>query len=117
MWICMNDAFFSIVEDDNCRPDQLLVRARREGDIEKVFVEAKGLVAKTVGRDYLFRAYLDRDYVADVIADKITGISYPNFKGSVRDASLGRAYGKFWDIHAGLQDIPPYGTKPRGKLL
>ena len=24
----------------------------------------------------------DRDYVADVIADKITGISYPNFKGA-----------------------------------
>lgn len=117
MWICLNDAFFSIVEDSACDKSEILVRARRAGDIEKIFVEAKGAVTKSVGRDYLYRAYLDRDYVADVIADKITGISYPNFKGSVRDASLAHAYGKFWDIHAGLQEIPPYGTKPRGKLL
>lgn len=118
MWICLNDAFFSIVEDGSCRPDQLLVRARRKGDIENVFVEAKGTVEKTIGRDYLYRAKLDRDYVADVIADKITDISYPNFKGSVRDPKLANAYSKVWSIHADLQEIPPYSTaNKRGRLL
>ena len=36
MWIMMSDCFLSIVRKD-CSPGQLLVRARREGDIEKVF--------------------------------------------------------------------------------
>ena len=36
MWLCLNDAFLSIVKKD-CPKDSLLVRARRPGDIEKVF--------------------------------------------------------------------------------
>ena len=32
MWICLNNAFLSVVSKD-CRPDELLVRARRKGEL------------------------------------------------------------------------------------
>lgn len=36
MWICLNDAFLSIVAHRD-KPGVLLVRARRPGDIERTF--------------------------------------------------------------------------------
>jgi len=36
MWLMFSDCFLSVVSKD-CGPAELLVRARREGDIEKVF--------------------------------------------------------------------------------
>ena len=47
MWLMMNDCFLSIVAKD-CKEDELLVRARRPGDIERVFGE-KTKVARTLG--------------------------------------------------------------------
>ncbi len=40
MWIMTNNSYLSIVSKD-CGPAELLVRARRAGDIEKVFPDAK----------------------------------------------------------------------------
>ena len=53
MWLCLNNAFLSIVDKD-CAPDELLVRARRDGDIERVFPKAE--VEVTLGNDYRCRA-------------------------------------------------------------
>ena len=36
MWVCLNNSFLSIVQNRN-NLEQLLVRSRRKGDIEKVF--------------------------------------------------------------------------------
>lgn len=113
MWICLNNAFFSIVEDNDCDQTTILVRARRKGDIEKIFPEGADLVEKTYSRDYLYRAYLNRDYVADVIAETVLNISYPNFKSSVTDKKLANAYGSFWHTHADLQASPPYSYDPK----
>jgi len=44
MWIYMNNAFLSIVQDDDV-PGMLLVRARRSGDIESVFPDAEACEA------------------------------------------------------------------------
>src|SRR5216683_7097861 len=52
MWIMTNDSYLSIVSKD-CGPAELLVRARRAGDIEKVFPEAK--VTRNTNSDYLYR--------------------------------------------------------------
>jgi hypothetical protein len=53
MWIMTNNSYLSIVSKD-CGPAELLVRARRTGDIEKVFPDAK--VTRNTMRDYLYRA-------------------------------------------------------------
>jgi hypothetical protein len=105
-WICFNDAFLSIVAHPT-DPDRLLVRARREGDIERVFpmVEAR----RTPGRDYLFRAEVNRLDVADVIAQRLFETAETNFKDSVKDQKLHDAYAAFWNIHGRLQPGGPYG--------
>lgn len=52
MWIMLNNAFLSIVENRNNK-DELLVRARIEGDIERVFPEADSFQDEQA--DYKYR--------------------------------------------------------------
>jgi hypothetical protein len=87
MWIFLSDAFLSIVADraDPTGP-RLLVRARRDGDIERVFPEAEPF--RVANADYAFRAWLPRQRVVDVMQQQVEAISYPNFKSSIGD----RAY-------------------------
>ena len=93
MWIMTNDSYLSVVSKD-CGPAELLVRARRAGDIEKVFPEAK--VTRNTNSDYLYRAVLPRDVVKQALAAMIDHIDYPNFKDSVEDRSLHAAYVGVW---------------------
>lgn len=111
MWVCLSSAFLSIV-DASTEPGTLLVRARREGDIEQVFPGAN--VVSVVGRDYLFRAAVPRQTVAQALADHVmNNLTYPNFKGSVRDRNLANAYHDIWHVMEALQPIPAYGHAER----
>ena len=104
MWIMTNNSYLSIVSKD-CGPAELLVRARRAGDIERVFPDAK--VTRNTNSDYLYRAVLPRDVVKQALAAMIDHIDYPNFKDSVDDSSLHAAYVGVWCAMAGLQHPPP----------
>ena len=114
MWICLNNAFLSIVAKE-CGPDELLVRARRPGDIERVFPAAK--VTSRTGTDYQFRAVVSRQEVASAMCSAVESIDYDNFKSSVSDRKLHDAYAGFWNIHARLQPSPPYSSRRSGGLL
>jgi len=107
MWICLNNAFLSIVSPEDLRDvDNLLVRARRPGDIERIF---PGHTAETLdGRDYQFRALIPRKLVGATIATHLSSITYRNFKGSTRDHGLHTAYNSVWGIMARLQPQRPY---------
>ncbi len=94
MWIFSNDAFLSIVVDRNS--EQLLVRARLKGDIERTFPGSA--VVEDVGMDYRFRTWLDRKTVADVLHHKVEEIDYANFKGSVQDHARHRVYMSVWEV-------------------
>lgn len=111
MWIVTSDSFLSVVHKD-CQPDELLVRARREGDIEAVFPKAK--VKKTVGSDYLFRACIKRTEVAAVLSKRLQELQYDNFKNSIRDDQLHSACNKVWHTMAAMQPIPPYSRSGKG---
>lgn len=93
MWIMLNKAFLSIVDK---APDDrdLLVRARRKGEIEAVFPNAKVIAGG--GTDYDYRAQIDRGLVAEAIAREIVSIGYPNFKDSVKDPERKGAYMDVW---------------------
>lgn len=109
MWICLNDAFLSIVShyDD---PNKLLVRSRVKGHIEKVFTGAR--VYQRERSDYLYRAEVPRTEVAAVISGRLMKIDYTNFKGSVKDRQLHDAYAGFWAIMYRLQDkLAPISKK------
>lgn len=110
MWVCISDAFLSIVHKD-CAADELLVRARRQGDIKKLIPDAKEV--KTIGNDYLYRAVVKREVVAAALAKlALETIDYDNFKNTVRDNKLHNAFNRVWHVMVGLQVIPPY-TSPR----
>jgi hypothetical protein len=110
MWIMTNNSYLSIVSKD-CGAAELLVRARRTGDIEKVFPDAK--VTRNTNSDYLYRAVLPRDVVKQALAAMIDYVDYPNFKDSVEDRSLHAAYVGVWCAMAGLQHPPPVSPRER----
>ena len=95
MWIMLNNSFLSIVENRNNK-NELLVRARIKGDIEKVFSDVKTFEDKTA--DYKYRAFIPRNLVEKVVASKIASINYFNFKGSVssHDKERHDVYLRIW---------------------
>ncbi len=93
MWLFLSNAYLSIV-DKGGDGSTLLVRARRAGDIERVFLEAK--VQTCGGTDYRYRARVDRERVAQVIADSVRSIEYGNFKDTVQEADRHDAYLDVW---------------------
>ena len=101
MWILLNDCFFSIVAKD-CARDELLVRARRKGDIQKVFPEAK--VKRNAKADYLYRACVKKAAVKEALAGEVDRVTYSNFKSSVTDAKLHAAYLRVWGNLGPLQE-------------
>ena len=96
MWIFLSDAFLSVVADQ-AEPSgaRLLVRARRAGDIERVFPEAESF--RVPFSDYAFRAWLPRQQVAEVLKQQVEAIAYPNFKSSIRDHAYHDAAMAAWE--------------------
>ncbi|CDH46974.1 hypothetical protein [Candidatus Contendibacter odensensis] len=100
MWIFLNDAFLSIVEDKN-NPDFLLVRGRIKGDIEQVFPDY--LAIEGEGTDYRFRALVERDIVAEALYHAACNVDYGNFKSSVQERERHDKYMKVWEVMANWQ--------------
>jgi hypothetical protein len=94
MWIFLNDAFLSIVEHREYA-SKLLVRARVQGDIERVFPAAK-VLHTPVRADYAYRAVIDRTIVVKAISTQVLNIDYPNFKNSVKEDDRHDAYLAVW---------------------
>jgi len=100
MWLCTSNSFLSVVADrDN--PNRLLVRARVAGHIEHVFPAAK--VFTDSQADYLYRAFIQREVVAQAVAANISKIDYDNFKDSVQDRVLHNAYMNVWGVMEKIQ--------------
>jgi hypothetical protein len=111
MWLFLNDAFLSIVHKD-CPEGSLLVRARRPGDIEKVFGR-RTKVTRATDADYLYRAVIERDEVTRAIQREVLRIDYGNFKDSINDFALHEAAARVWGAMASLQNPPPYSEPYR----
>lgn len=112
MWICLSNAFLSIVQPSKLDADPettLLVRARRPGDIESIFPDAK--VIELDGRDYGYRALISREEVGIALMNEAMTLTHTNFKDSVKNHALHDAYAGFWRLHAKLQPRPPYSRQ------
>ena len=104
MWIFLTDSFLSIVDKGDQTHSTLLVRARRSGDIERVFPEAQ--VIEGAGTDYRYRARIPRDQVADAIAESVRNIAYGNFKNQVAENDRHDAYFDVWRAMNRFQERP-----------
>lgn len=94
MWIFTTKGFISVV-DKGGDGSTLLVRGRRKGEIEALFPEA--MVQKTPKNDYRFRARIDRERVAQVVAHELRTLAYDNFKGATKDRVRHDAYMEVWE--------------------
>jgi hypothetical protein len=103
MWLLLNDAFLSIVHKD-CERGEVVVRARRPRDIERVFGR-RIFVIEQPGTDYRYRAVVTKAALKAALAQEVDRINYPNFKSSVTDDQLHMAYLNCWMTLAKLQ--PP----------
>jgi hypothetical protein len=106
MWIMLPDSFLSIVFKD-CDRGQVLVRARRKGDIERVFGR-RVKVTRYTKSDYLYRAVVSKDDLKAALANEVDRITYPNFKSATAEHDLHDAYMGVWTEMARLQEVPPY---------
>lgn len=102
MWVFLRDSFLSIVDKGDDTGQTLLVRARRAGDIETVFPDAE--VIEGAGCDYAFRARIDREQVAQAMADQVRAVTYPNFKGAVKERARHDAYLCVWNAMYSYQE-------------
>lgn len=93
MWIFLSNSFISVVQKPG-DTDMLTVRSRIEGDIERVFPDAK--VQANKGTDYKYRAKVPREVVAKALHDQAMAVNYPNFKSSVKDRKRHDAYMDVW---------------------
>jgi len=100
MWIFTNNSFLSVVAHRD-KPDILLVRARRVGEIEAAFPDAH--VFEMASADYFFRAEIERKLVTEVMTKQIQSIDYDNFKSSVKDKKRYDAYMDIWSVMYGYQ--------------
>ena len=108
MWLFLSTGFLSVVQDSTNK-NNLVVRARRKGDIEKVFPGAEVVTLRA--RDYQFRAFIPREQVAEVVAKYVMDLGYTNFKSSINrrtDGNFERACHEVWDVMAELQPKMPY---------
>lgn len=103
MWICLNDAFLSIIED-YADKEKLVVRARRRQDLIN-FAGDEIEIEETPRRDYRFRTVLYRSTVANLLAKSIFNINYNNFKNSVKDKDLAYMYNEVWV--SGVRHLDP----------
>ena len=97
MWICLNNGFISAVRD-GYDPTKLKVRARVKKHLQDLF--PKHTIITTTDSDYRHRVIVERSEFAGFLAQKALAIDYGNFKDSVADDELHRAYVDMW--HAGM---------------
>jgi hypothetical protein len=103
MWVCLNDAFLSIVADRN-NPKQVLVRSRKKEHLESFlklphWAKKKPEIIETLDADYAYRAFITRTLLAGLLADQVNKIDYPKFKPSVKEKPLHDLYMDFWKLH------------------
>lgn len=120
MWLIADTGFVSIVvHEDN--PDILIVRARVARDIETLFGCTRDDIVTMPGADYLYRAFIPRWIVADVLWEKVMSLDYTSHSKDIAIARSPKAPGRtkayyaIWHALADLQPIPPYATTRRRK--
>ena len=104
MWICLKDAYFSVVQNTNKPDTEVLVRARFRGDIEKVF-GADCPAMHTPSHDYPFRFFMDRKHFERIMLNETQNIDYSNFKNEADkfakaggDKRRAQAYHQMWTV-------------------
>ena len=107
MWVCLNNAFISVVKDD--LSEDYKVRARIREDLESLFDEDR--ILESTKTDYRFRVYATKEEVAKLMLDAVDNIDYTNFKDSVKEKWRHDAYLDIWQVMY-REQTDRYGYEP-----
>lgn len=110
MWICLSNAFFSVVAKSEDPPDYLRVRARRAADIFRVFGRRPTFQPRS---DYAWHCRVPLADVQKMLSNEIRKITYENFKDTVGDDELHNAYVNVWSAMSRIQKTAPFTGAPR----
>lgn len=130
MWLFTQEGFFSVVHKD-CPEDQVCVRARVRGDLEKlskVFVndiaelisgeEYIGAVIDTPRGDYPCRLYVSRNVLAKYLEIAVMSMDYDNFKNTIPyegvDGIRHDTYMDVWRVMVGFERRAKAQVKNKG---
>jgi|SRR5262245_6912782 len=106
MWLCLNDGFYSIVEDRQNR-NNLLIRARSRKHLQNFLRWGKKganvKIKETPDSDYRYRVSLPAFTVGEIMAARVVAIDYDNFKDSVHETALHDMYEGWWFDHMEYQ--------------
>ena len=101
MWLFTPEGFVSVVSGEEFG-SELQVRARSEGDLERLrasWFPELGETRTIAGRDYPFRALCAKEDLAQALARMARGIDYTNFKDTVaqrHSQKRAKIYSKVW---------------------
>lgn len=106
MWLFCKSGFFSAVQHFE-NPGKIHVRARFEGDLERLCAahDVTPSVSVTPQNDYRFRMDFDRETWAKIVSEEALEIDYPNFKNAVHDGTQrDHAYMNCWAAMSSAQE-------------
>lgn len=118
MWVFSKIGFYSAVQKQGCRPDEVEVRSRCRGDLERLNRAVKGdyKIISNEGTDYPYRIRLSKSVWAEFCYDQAVDIDYNNFKNTIDDSAFETkaqqnrrhyAYMGVWKAMLALEDTLP----------
>jgi len=117
MWIFTREGFFSAVNDDYCKQDELMIRARVKEDLlrlAKFLCIKKPKILTIKIADYRFRMKVKRSEWAGYCADSANNIDYSNVKGNIVDCDPKRSK-SYMAVWAALYGLQQDAIRPKGK--
>lgn len=110
MWVATTRGFYSAVQKPTDSYDQLTIRARNLGDIERLaelIPDARGGITHGGGTDYPYRLRCTKSEWEDALKIMASEIDYANFKDEVkrtRGAHVAEVYSRVWTVLLSLED-------------
>ena len=98
MWLFTTDGYYSIVQDDYCQSDEVVIRVRIEEDLKKLLDEMQldTQIINIQHADYKYRVIVKKEKLKEFMHNYIDKLDYPNFKNAVKDARRKEYYGEIW---------------------
>jgi len=109
MWIFTRDGFFSVVNDYDCKENELMVRARNSDDLHRFLDHVSGTsraeIIEMDHADYRYRVKLPRTAVIGYMVVELDSLRYPNFKATIdyKDTERSIAYHEIWNAMYAFQ--------------
>ena len=105
MWLFNSDGFFSAVQDDYCKSDELLIRARCKHDLCRLAVKLddycdESKILEIEHADYRYRMKVKKVAWSQYLVDYALNLDYSNVKDNIipkEDFERKDAYYRVWE--------------------